>query len=203
MNTFTKFLRCSIALVSLCLFQTAFAGAQRVIVTNGTNTPVPVSVQGQVPVTVQGQLPVNVQNQVATRNVNEPAQQPYDKSTTVTIPDLQRGTSAAFDVPAGKRLVIESVAVTAFLPTGQKLIYAGFSTKTTDSATPVNHGLNIVAHGNDAVDHDIFNASQLTRGYSEAGTGSVTVSVQRDNQNSNSNFVTVTVTGYLVDLPTS
>lgn len=194
MKKSAQFLRCVIALVSLCLFQTAFAGAQKVIVNNGPSNAVPVSVQGEAPVTVQ--------NQVATSNVNEPSRQPYDSAKTVVIPDLQNSVSADFDVPAGKRLVIESVTVSAYLPTGQKLVYAGFSTKTADSPT-VGHSLNIVAHGNDAQDHDVFNASQLTRGYSEAGTGSVRVTVQRDSNLSNSNFVLTSVTGYLVDLPTN
>jgi hypothetical protein len=185
MNMYLKLSIGAAALINIFLAQASDAKST-VTVTNGPGNAVPVTVQ----------------NTVSTRATDNPALQPYEQGGQITFASNANGGTIDFDVPAGKRLVIESVTITANLTTGQRLVNAAF--RTTNNSSLLYHDLVIHDEGHDALlDIDVFTASQLTRGYSDAGTGSVRVSCRRDTATGAGSTANVSVTGYLIDLPTT
>lgn len=194
MNIFAKSIVCAATLGGFCLIQQSPAATPKVVVKNGTSNPVPVTVQDTVPVDVQN--PVNTSATAA----DNPAFQPYEQGNSITIASNSNGGNVDFDVPAGKRLVIESVTVISFFPIGQHLVEASF--RTTLGSVLLFHTLVVHPQPDDAVlNNAVSSASQLTRGYSDAGTGSVRVFIRRDSASGSGASANVSVTGYLVDVP--
>jgi hypothetical protein len=116
--------------------------------------------------------------------------EPYQQAVFVTIDAGTTGNLASVDVPSGKRLVIEQVAGTAFLPAGQAVRVtrirtdfsgAGFTlvgnpvAGQTDSVTTFNHAMKLYASQN------------------------VEFSVSRAPSSTGSGFCAFAVSGYLVD----
>lgn len=179
-----KFTAGAIALVSLCLLQSAFAGTQKVIVNNGASNPVPVTVHGT----------------VSTAASDNPAFQPYGKSRSGDGPGDDYIASLSFDVPAGKRFVIQSVTFFSDMPNGQNLW--AVTLRTTINGDYVYQSLPVQAQGQDANGFARFTAAQAIQTYSEAGTGTVSVGFSRSGNTGNWS-IGASVVGYLVDVATA
>lgn len=179
----TTVLHCAIALVSLCSLQTAFAATPKVVVTNGSTNPVP----------------VNVQNEVTTRNANEPGSHPFVVSGT----DANNTGSVAliqFTVPAGKRLVIESVTVKAAVPAGQTVYTALVSTLDSAAMVANDQYLALTPQGTDLGGDNQFAGTHPIHTYSDSGL--LQVSLARNNSTGTWNAY-ASISGYLVDMPAS
>lgn len=180
-NKSSKVFISGIALVSLLLFQSAFAGAQKVIVNNGASDPVP----------------VKVLTGVATTAADNPAFQPYGKDQSGAGPSDDYIASIPFDVPAGKRFVIQSVTFFSDMPSGQNLWAA--TLRTTINGNNVYQNLSVEAQGQDANGNARFTGTHDLHSYCDAGTGTVSIGFSRS-ANTGSWSIGASVVGYLVDL---
>jgi len=162
---------------------------------NVVNTPLPVqgTVTGSVSITNPATNPVLV------RDVDNPARHAFQQEVDVTFNAGETFVNPTIDVPAGKRLVVEYVSITACLPAGQKLTNAEIRTGATGGNPFVAM---IVTPGSTACADlfDGFTASQMVRFYKDAGMGGLVVSVGR-NVGTDFGSVDSTIVGYLVDLP--
>ena len=93
---------------------------------------------------------------------------PFQTSVTLSLPNGTGGQNAAFQVPAGKRLVIEYVSGDAFMPTGQKCLFSIF-TSLAGQATGTQHVLETVALGKFGAT-DQFRTAQVVRLFADPGT---------------------------------
>jgi hypothetical protein len=141
-------------------------------------------------------------NPIPVRDV-EGAHQPFQRTEVLGIGDGQNFAAAAHTtVPAGKRLVIESVAVLMYLPQGQTPVYARL--KTSDPSAGSLSGFPAFALTRQGVQSDskVFYAGTYSfRMY--AGPGTI---VSMDAARSASAGITLTqftVSGYYIDLPSS
>lgn len=181
-----------IAVVSLSGLQTSEGNPpfENVTVNNTPANPVPVMVQN--PTTA-----VTIQNTPSVKAADNPAFQPYVQSGS-HFDQIGSSDSISFDVPAGKRLVIELVTVTLDLPTGQNqatnslLLNEG-------SPRQVIHEMTSTAEGDNG-GGSRFVTTQTLRAYAEAGTGTVKIHIGRNSSASTFGW-SVSVSGYLVDLP--
>ena len=180
-----------VIIMSLCGVQTLQAadpmGGPSVTVVNTTARPVPVTVQN--PVT-----------NVSVRSADNPAFQPYQHDDSGVLSQNGFTKTAFFDVPAGKRLVIELVTIVAFLDIGNNLATATI-TVTPPGGVFVRHHLTRTPTGEVSGGPATgFTVTQPLRLYCEAGTGAVRVDVERLN-NTGLFSTQFGVSGYLVDLP--
>ena len=102
---------------------------------------------------------------------------PFQISLPLSLPNGTGGQNAAFQVPAGKRLVIEYVSGDALMPTGQKCLFSIF-TSLAGQATGTQHVLETVALGKFGAT-DQFRTAQVVRLYADPGTN-VTLRADRD-----------------------
>jgi hypothetical protein len=181
------------------------AGSSKSVTVNNTAAnPVPVTVQNQAAVTVTNTPSVNVanqpgvtvQNQVATAAADNPAFQPYIRSVehNGVIDDNHFIT---FDVPAKKRLVIESITLEVVVPDGQKV--KQFIFVTAPGGAQPRFFLPSPSNGPVFVGDIFYDSAYSLRLYSEAGNGSVTIAVVR-NSNQDNWSVSASISGYLVDV---
>lgn len=151
-----------------------------------TNTPVPVTVSGEVAVT----------NTVPVRVVGREASQPFQRQFTLDWQDGQDLATGTYQVPPGKRLVIDYASLFAFLqPGGQSM--------TVRIVTTVNgsDGFNTLALQRQA-DYGVlpqFGAAHLVRIYADPGS-TVRVSVGRTPFTSTASCA-VTLSGHFEDVP--
>ena len=102
---------------------------------------------------------------------------PFQTSVEISMPNGTGGQNAGFQVPAGKRLVIEYVSGDASMPTGQKCLFSIF-TSLAGQTTGTRHVLETAALGKlGATDH--FQTAQVVRLYADPGTA-VTLRADRD-----------------------
>jgi hypothetical protein len=94
---------------------------------------------------------------------------PFQTSVDLNLPVGAGGQNASFQVPAGKRLVIEYVSGEAFMPTGQKCLFSIF-TSLAGQSTPTRHLLETVSFGKFGAP-DYFRTAQVVRLYADPGTG--------------------------------
>ena len=141
-------------------------------------------------------------NPVLIRDVDT-ARQPFQRTEVLGMGDGQSFAGAVHStVPAGKRLVIESVAVLMYLPQGQTPVYA--RVKTSDLSAGNLSGFPTFALTRQGVQNNstVFYAGTYSfRMY--AGPGST---VSMDAARSASAGITLTqftISGYYVDLPSS
>ncbi len=173
-----------VALAVFCGSQTSKAG---VVVTNTAANPVPITAPSSIPV----------------KAADNPAFQPYqfqDETGGVISPNGYYKT-VSFDVPAGKRLVIEFVSILVYLDSGDNLQEA-VVTVSKPGGGVITHSLTRTVTGpsNGCAACGTFTVTQPLRLYCEAGVGALKVQTQR--VNSSGLYKTAfSVSGYLVDLP--
>jgi hypothetical protein len=132
------------------------------------------------------------------RSVDNPAFQPFAKSD-VHVPEAGGSDTITFDVPAGKRLVIELVTIGGTLSSGNALATAAISTRQPDGST-VKHDLTIPPLFINSSGRPEYTITHPLRLYAEPGSGSVSIRVAR--QGLGDTFsVGASISGYLVDLP--
>lgn len=149
--------------------------------------------------TAANPVPVNVQNQVTTKGADNPAFQPFAKDV-VDVPAFPGpNDTVTFDVPAGKRLVIELVTIRGTLSSGNTLAIAIIKTLQPDGST-VTHGLTIPPLGTSSTGLPTYSLTHPLRLYAEPGVGSVSIFVAR-NGDGPTFSVGASISGYLVDIP--
>jgi hypothetical protein len=131
-------------------------------------------------------------NPVPVRDRDNPARQPFQERLDSSNPN-----DTSFQVPLGKRLVIEYVSAASQMPAGQKLLLVKLQTDVNVNQTPIGilHFFTPTLTGRDAIGRDIFVVSQLTRLYAEPGS-TVTLEVTA----TAGAPVVVSVVGHLVDV---
>jgi hypothetical protein len=147
--------------------------------------------------------PVNVQNIPWVIRGDNPAFQPYQADDADGVLSLNgHHKTARFDVPPGKRLVIELVTLYVILEGGQTVsdvelavIKPGGTVRVRHRFTPSRIGP--VAGSATGI---AYSVCQPLRAYSEAGEGSVELRVERNGATGlyASRF---SISGYLVDVP--
>jgi len=115
---------------------------------------------------------------------------PFVANVEVQIPDGTTGGNANFDVPAGKRLVIESIAGELFLGTGQHVRVATIRTDFSGAFFPL-----VVT----PVPGQTDSVSILTHSLKLYASQNVEFSVSRAPASNGLNFCFFSVSGYLVD----
>lgn len=151
----------------------------------------------------------NIENPVPVYDVKNPAFQPFQIYHTVTLNNGEYVNSFSFDVPEGKRLVIEYVSADVEIPRGQKF-YAYVQTFINGPSGPslANHNLVPTFTGSApwffmGSPFDVFAIGQVVRLYADPATllfHSVSFTLNRF---SNSGVATAraSISGYLVDVP--
>lgn len=190
MKTLAKTNIVAVSLAIMCLggLHAAQPKTDTVTVINTTANPVPVTVQN--PET--GTLSV--------KNADNPAFQPYQvqESVGVTSPNGYYKT-ASFDVPAGKRLVIELVTIKAAVDPGERITEARVEV-TKAGGGVLSHHLTPTALGVSPGGGETFAVTQPLRLYCEAGTGALKIQTERTST-SGAYLTLFSVSGYLIDLP--
>src|SRR5215207_4673536 len=139
---------------------------------------------------------VNVVNTPAVRDADNPARQPFQSELFLTGVPGSYGALQIAQVPAGKRLVIEHVAVSGVTPTGQR-IFANLSTGL--GSFIAHHPLVVHAQGTNENGEAEFAISQQVRLYADPGTA-VTLYATRSSTSGMAVVLYATVSGYLVDV---
>lgn len=159
-----------------------------------------VTLAGAPSVDVSGTVTVDNddQNPVPVRMVGAAAtSQPWQVQKIVALAQGEGAKSVvAFDVPSGKRLVIEYVDAFLFAPTGQR----GLATVTTQGG---GSGVEFIVPLSSVVEYggmDQVSGAQTAKFYADGGT-SVSVGVQRNAWLGTTAQGRVTLSGYLVDAP--
>jgi hypothetical protein len=168
--------------------------ATEVKVVNGAETPalaVPVTAPAPLPVAVAGAEPVLVQD------VSSGVQPVHvgSGSSELTIASGQLAAFSTFQVPAGKRLVIEHFSGRLILPTGQQSRGATIDTRT---ATLDGTATTQRSHYDFQPDANYFFVEGLVKRYADPGT-TVQVTVFR-NATSGAGSFRWSLSGYLVDV---
>ena len=149
--------------------------------------------------TAANPVPVNVQHQVTTKDADNPAFQPFAKYVADVPAFPGPNDTVTFDVPAGKRLVIELVTINGTLSSGNTLAVVIIKTLQPDGST-VTHHLTIPPLGKDINGRPTYCLTHPLRLYAEPGVGSVSIFVARDGDGSTFS-VGASISGYLVDIP--
>jgi hypothetical protein len=168
---------------------TLLAADKDVVVVNTAAQPVPTSVQGTVNASVQGTVSV--------KSVDQPALQPFADIKSLSLDDGEAQGFIDFDpVPAGKRLVIETVTARAQAAAGQ-IWDVHLFVKT--SGVSIAHTLEMSTF--QTVGYiDIRTATLPVRLYADAGS-QVRVFGHRQVDNTGLAGVDVTLSGHYVNVP--
>jgi hypothetical protein len=175
-----------------------------------TNTPL--SVTGNVSATINGTPTVNA-NLTGTANVNativnpatspllvrdiDAGRSPYEIRLTMTIDDGSTQSQTGFDVPSGKRLVIEHVSARVQGPAGEKY-YAQLQTHVYEN-NPTALVNNLVLNYQGTFSGvDLFTASDSLKTYAEYSVPQTLFIVTRTDA-IGSSFAEADISGYLVD----
>lgn len=184
------------ALVAALLIPTAATGAAailKVVVTNTSDNPVPVRGTVNVSGPLVGGDPVPVTGSVDVTDNREP----FEIRVDLNLPAGQPFGNEAFEVPAGKRLVVEFVAARATVPNGQTPLL-GANTQNGALGFPIPVDLQGVGNGN-----AFYNGSMDTLDF--AGSGFYLLGLERQNPGggpvTGSASASFYVSGYLI--PTS
>jgi hypothetical protein len=173
-------------------------------VINTTAEPVPTAAQGTTTiagsVSVTNTPNVNVGNSASAPipivDMND-GRQPFQASTFVVHPNgTNVDTMNVATIPAGKRLVIEFISVSAQVPPGQHLELA--TVQTLAGGHGAAHQLLIQAQPDAVIGDDIYRAVQELRLYADPGS-TVQVLVRRNSGLGQATFG-VTISGYFVNL---
>ena len=165
-----------------------------------TNTPT-VNLASGASVGINGTASVEVANTAANPlplvNVND-ARQPFQTRLTFNIDPGSTQNEAGFDVPAGKRLVIEHASARVQGPAGQQFV-AQIQTRVfpNGSATGV-HWL-VLTHQGTFSGIDVFTSNHDMRVYAEPSVPNTRYIVTRTDLTGTA-FAEATISGYLVNL---
>jgi hypothetical protein len=182
-----------LAVSALVLQTIAFSGlgqqvaqaAQSVFINNTATDPVPVAVQGTTHV----------------RDVDHPARQPFQRQGVFFIDVDALAGADQIEIPAGKRLVLEYVALTTNPRVEEDDGISLFLFATCASCGP-EAGLRILLHNQGTLVNGQFTAlvgSQEIRLYADPGT-TLKVVAERDHVTGSTLFVNYTLVGYFVDV---
>jgi len=173
-----------------------FFGLMALIV--AVSAVIPVTSRGQANLQAQDVNVINsIKNPVPVSDVNN-GQQPFQMTATNFLAKGLSGTAKTiYTVPAGKRLVIETISTRAELASVDTPDRVEVLTNA-DVGTAF-HELLVLKQGVDLSGHGVFVGTHYMRAYSEPGTN-VVFQFTRSNT-SDSAFATVTITGYFVDVP--
>jgi hypothetical protein len=154
--------------------------------------PLPLPVNAQISSSVPLSVNANVISSVPiVATVPPPPQQtPFQTNVYIYIDEGTTGNLASFDVPAGKRLVIESIAGSLFLATGQTVRVASIRTDYTGTGFPL-----VVS----PVPNQTDSVTIFTHAIKLYATQNVEFAVYRTGS-TGTGFCTFAVSGYLVDL---
>jgi len=176
------------AVVALTLFSGSPVPAappdKDVIVTNTPANPVPVT--GSVEV------------------VNDSLYEPYIKTAFFEIADGVRLGEVTFDVPDGKRLILETVAVQASVPEGQK-VRVSLQAQVNPAINPYVIGFLPVQSPGPILGVEYYVANQpfkVRQDWFSGSNAEIKVSMLRDLSGGTGGLF-VTVFGYLVDSPST
>lgn len=171
----------AIVAVTVAIPGTAAAADKDVVVVNTPAQPVPAAVQGTVSV----------------KDVDQPALQPFADLKSLSFDDGEAQKFINFDpVPAGKRLVIETVTVRTQAAAGQVWDVHMF---VTTNGAPVAHTLGLTTFQT-LGDIDIRTATLPVRLYADAGS-EVRVFGHRNYSTFGLAGVNVTISGHYVNVP--
>lgn len=193
--------RLPMAAVALMIFGSICAAqkpSQPVTVTNTDPVPVTgsVGVIGTPNVNVTNTPSVTVNGTATVRNADDPARHAFAAFREYDVqPGSADQTFFVATVPAGKRLVIETVETGTNVPTGQSVI---FNVNTSLNSATITHLIAVAAQGSFESIGDTWVGTHAVRWYADPGTD-VTVRFRRSSS-ADKAFIGVTVSGYLVDL---
>lgn len=162
----------------------------------GTNAPTSkLTVQGTIETTSGGvKFPDGSVQTTAFSAMSSPPLQPFANQLSATFPFGAAGTTAMFTVPAGKRLVIETVSLRVTLPFGQ--IVESFTITTSVNGQVIDSSLfpSPIPQSGSA---SISGVTQPLKIYADAGT-QVIAGILRGFAAADGAF-TLAISGYLVD----
>jgi hypothetical protein len=185
------------AVAVLASATSALAADKDVVVVNTAAQPVPTTVQGTVQTAVQGTVQTSIVGTVSVKDVDHPARQPFADIKAISFDDGEAQDNTEFDpVPAGKRLVIETVTVRTQAAAGQIWDVTMF---VTTNGLPIAHTLELSTFQT-LGDIDIRTATLPVRFYADPGT-QVTVHAHRQYGTFGSAGVNITVSGHHVSVP--
>jgi hypothetical protein len=179
--------------------------AHEVLVVNTPAQPVPTSAQGTTAVAgIVGIDPSNNTVQLNStapllvRDVDNPASQPFQKTTSTVQSGTNVSTLTLATVPAGKRLVIEFISASGQVPLGQHVESWGVLTVAPPTGG-AQHELLVTAQPPAVIGDALFRTSQQVRLYADPGTSVQTI-IRRNSGAGSATFL-MTVSGHLVDVP--
>jgi hypothetical protein len=156
-----------------------------VTVVNTTANPVPVAVAGTV--NVGGTLNVSISDNSATNplqvhDVDNAPRTPYAQTKRLSFNPSDRAILGNFDVPAGKRLIIESFSIFGKLPSGMKLVEASINAFQGGEQFGTQHFAPVfTGNTEETFEPGVFIVnSGLMNLDAVAGTGTITVHLERD-----------------------
>ena len=156
-----------------------------VTVVNTTANPVPVAVAGTV--NVGGTLNVSISDNSATNplqvhDVDNAPRTPYAQTKRLSFNPSDRAILGNFDVPAGKRLIIESFSIFGKLPSGMKLVEASVNAFQGGEQFGTQHFAPVfTGNTEETFEPGVFIVnSGLMNLDAVAGTGTITVHLERD-----------------------
>jgi hypothetical protein len=123
-------------------------------------------------------------------------EEPFQKQVTISFTAGRLEGFGSFQVPSGKRLVVEHVSARVALPNGQRIIESRIETLQAGGGAMARHYLTAHVEGSRPGAGDYFSVSQDMRLYA---VGAVRFGFFRTSD-SNVGLVNATVSGYLVDL---
>ena len=175
-------------------------------VTVGNTTANPVPVAGTV--TVGGTANVSISDNstakpLLVRDVDRTSRTPFAQTKRLAFNSDDRAILGNFDVPAGKRLVIENFSIFGKFPSGMKLVEASINAFQGGEQFGTQHFAPVfTGNTEETFEPGVFivNSGQMHL-EAVAGNGTVTVHLERDHITiiSIPFFFDVSITGYLVD----
>ena len=177
-----------------------------VTVVNTTANPVPVAGT----VNVSGTANVSISDNSAAHplqvhDVDHAPRTPYAQTKRLSFNPSDRAILGNFDVPAGKRLVIESFSIFGKLPSGMKLVEASINAFQGGEQFGTQHYAPVfTGNTEETFEPGVFIVnSGLMNLDAVAGTGTITVHLERDHITilSVPFSFEVNITGHLVDAP--
>jgi hypothetical protein len=177
-----------------------------VTVVNTTANPVPVEGTVNVGGTVNVSIADNsATNPLQVHDVDQASRTPYAQTKRLSFNPADRAILGNFDVPAGKKLVIENFSIFGKLPSGMKLVEASINAFQGGEQFGTQHYAPVfTGNTEETFEPGVFivNSGQ-THLEAVAGSGTVTVHLERDHITiiSTPFFFDVSITGYLVDAP--
>jgi len=177
-----------------------------VTVVNTTANPVPVAGT----VNVSGTANVSISDNSAAHplqvhDVDHAPRTPYAQTKRLSFNPSDRAILGNFDVPAGKRLVIESFSIFGKLPSGMKLVEASINAFQGDDQFGTQHYAPVfTGNTEETFEPGVFivNSGEMHLD-AVAGNGTITVHLERDHITilSVPFSFEVNITGHLVDAP--